>query len=422
MYAHLYFPGNTSTGAQIRDITRLITSCTSSTASLTGLEFIDTNNSTVVGGNSGWSLHSSSTLPTAGTAVSTSTDSRFILEGTCVTSSKTKYCGLSCNGDWNNTSVVTGDDFAFTLSSVLDPGTGTEMFGNGYTSTNSAIGDINGICGNTEHSDLGIHIFADARRILIHGKDGNNHVCFMVNAEFTETATTTAETLVPVAQLFCCDQNRNHGGYNSALYRGNGIWQSGPNSVSYPWIQFSESNFSYNPTYYGKIRCTGWTSGNPNDWNRGGGGEAQRLSSRLDDGTQYGSTTDEGTVGKGQSYYYAWGPHSNVGTFSCWGPHVHDDDYDASTTIDFLWGRSNAVGYDSSGNPGLALHKFIWCNDGNLNHDVYDFSTLGNFWRVAAGLGTNGDTVTIGSDVYVYLNTNDGTTIRPLSAILVKST
>jgi len=419
MYAHLYFPGNTSTGAQIRDIVRLITSCTSSTASLSGLEFIDTNTSTVYGGNSGWSLHSSSTIPTSGTTVSTSGDSNFILEGTTV-GSKTKYAALFCNGDWNNSSVVTGDDFAFGLCSVLDPGTATEMFGNGYNSTNSAIGDVNGICGNTEHSDLGIHIFVDARRILIHGKDGNNHVCFMINAEFTETATTTAESLVPVAQLFCCDQNRNHGGYQSALYRGNGMWQSA--TTSWPWIQFSGSIFSYNPTYYGKLRCTGWTSGNPNDWLRGGGGEAMRLSSRLDDGTQYGSTTDESTVGKGQSYYYAWGPHANVGTVSCWGPHVHDPDYDAASSTDYLWGRSSAVGYDSSGNPVLALHKFIWCNDNNLNHDVFDFSTLGNFWRVAAGLGTTGDTVTIGSDVYVYLNTHDGTTILPLSALLVKRT
>lgn len=420
MYAHLYFPGNTSTGAQIRDITRLITSCTSSTASLSGLEFIDTNTSTVTGGNSGWSLHSSSTLPTSGTTVGTSTDSHFILQGTCVTSSKTKYAGLYCNGDWNNSSVVTGDDFAFGLCSVLDPGTGTEMFGNGYTSTNSAIGDVHGICGNSEHSDLGIHIFADARRILIHGKDGNNHTVFMVNAEFTETATTTAETLVPVAQLFCCDQNRNHNGYLSTLYRGNGIWQT--STTSYPFIQFSESNFSYNPTWYGKIRCTGWNSSNVNDWLRGGGGEAHRAAGRLDDGTQYGSTTDEGTIGKGQGYYHAWGPYSGVGSATCWSPWVFDDGFDDSNAIDYLWGRTTSVGYDSSGNPGLALHKFIWCNDNNLNHDVYDFSTLGNFWRVAAGLGANGDTVTIGSDVYVYLNTHDGTTVRPLNALLIKRT
>jgi len=422
MYAHLYFPGNTSTGAQVRDIVRLITSCTSSTASLSGLEFIDTNTSTVYGGNSGWSLHSSNSIPSSGTSVATSTDAKYILQGTCVTSSKYKYAGIHCNGDWSNSSVVTGDDFAFTLSTVLDPGTGTEMWSNGYTSTASNVGDVNGICGNTEHSDLGIHIFADARRILIHGKDGNNHVCFMVNAEFTETATTTAQTLVPVAQLMCCDQNRNYGGYENISYRGEGgaIWQD--RDVTYPWISFCESNFSYHPTWYGKIRATGWYSSNVNDWLRGGGGEAHRAWSSRSNSTQYGDVTDAGTVGKGASYDYAWGPHASVGTVSCWSPWVRADAFDDGGFADYLWGRSSAVAYDSSGNAGLALHKFIWCNDNNLNHDVYDFSTPGNFWRVAAGLGANGDTVTIGSDTYVYLNTGDGTTLRPLNALLIKRT
>ena len=80
MHAHLYFPGNTKTGEQIRDIVRLITSATSSAASLSGLEFIDTNQSTVTGGNTGWSLHSSSpAIPSSGTAVSAA-DSNFALE------------------------------------------------------------------------------------------------------------------------------------------------------------------------------------------------------------------------------------------------------------------------------------------------------------------------------------------------------
>ena len=139
MYAKLVFPGNTKTGEQIRDIVRLITSATSSTASLSGLEFIDTNQSTVAGGNTGWSLHSSSpAIPSSGTAVSAA-DSNFTLEAPCVTSGKTKYCSIHVNGSWTHAAAThTGDDFAFTLSSVLDPGTSTEMYSNGYTGTDSA--------------------------------------------------------------------------------------------------------------------------------------------------------------------------------------------------------------------------------------------------------------------------------------------
>ena len=80
MYAKLVFTSNTKTGEQVKDIVRLITSATSSTASLSGLEFIDTSNSTVSGRNTGWSLHSSSpAIPSSGTAVSAA-DSNFTLE------------------------------------------------------------------------------------------------------------------------------------------------------------------------------------------------------------------------------------------------------------------------------------------------------------------------------------------------------
>ena len=63
---------------------------------------------------------------------------------------------------------------------MLDPGTATEMWGNGYTGTTSGFGDCYGICGNTEHSNNGIHIFADSTRIFMHGKDGNDQVVWMM--------------------------------------------------------------------------------------------------------------------------------------------------------------------------------------------------------------------------------------------------
>ena len=422
MYAHLYFPGNTSTGAQIRDITRLITSCTTTTASLSGLEFIDTNVSTVVGGNSGWSLHSSSTLPSAGATVGTSTDSNFIMQASCITSSKTKYAGVSCNGNWTNSSVVTGDDYAFNLASVLDPGTATEMWGNGYTGTSSGNGDVYGICGNTEHSDNGIHIFADSTRIFMHGKDGNNQVVWMMNAEFTETNTTQAETLVPAVQIFCNDLHSGMNISEHVTYRGDGaaIWDD--QTTSYSFIQFSESNFSYDPGWYGKIRATGWHINSGDAARQNGGGSAVRNASTRSNNTQYGDNTDWTTNYKGMSWSSGWGSNPMAGSFSLWGPWAVDANLDDNTSADKGWGRQQAIAYDSSGNPGLPLFKLFWVNDNNLNHDVYDFSTPCNIWRAPAGLGATGDTVTIGSDTYVYLNTNDGLTVRPLTALLIKRT
>ena len=74
-------------------------------------------------------------------------------------------------------------------------------------------------------------------------KDGNSHPVFMINAEFTETATTTAQTLVPVAQLMCCDVNRVYNGYENISYRGEGgaIWQD--QITTYPWISFLNLTF-----------------------------------------------------------------------------------------------------------------------------------------------------------------------------------
>ena len=185
MYAKLVFPGDTKTGEQVRDIVRLITSSTSSTASLSGLEFITTSQSTVSGGNSGWSLHSSSpSIPSSGTAVSAQL--KLYIRSSVRNEWKDKVLQYSCKCKWTHAAAThTGDDFAFTLSSVVDPGASTEMYSNGYTGTSSDHGDANGICGNAEHSDNGIHIFADNRRIIIHGKDGNNNTVLLMNGEFT---------------------------------------------------------------------------------------------------------------------------------------------------------------------------------------------------------------------------------------------
>jgi len=111
-----------------------------------------------------------------------------------------------------------------------------------------------------------------------------------------------------------------------------------------------------------------------------------------------------------------------AGSTALWGPWAIDANLDDNTSADKGWGRQQAIAYDSSGNPGLPLFKLFWVNDNNLNHDVYDFSTPCNIWRAPAGLGATGDTVTIGSDTYVYLNTNDGLTVRPLTALLLKRT
>ena len=417
MYAKLVFPGDTKTGEQVRDIVRLITSSTSSTASLSGLEFIDTSNSTVTGGNSGWSLHSSSpSIPSSGTAVSAD-DSNFTLEAPCVTSGKTKYCSIHVNASFTHAAAThTGDDFAFTMSSVLDPGTSTEMLSNGYTGTSTDYGDANGICGNAEHSDNGIHIFADNRRIIMHGKDGNNNTVLLMNGEFVENDTTTRYSLVPQAQI--CLANMYHSTTNNNVsYRGDNyaIWNQ--QTYSWSWISFCESMYSYRQGWTGKVRFTGWHYYNNRDSYEG----KHRRISRLDDGTQYGSSTNETTASFGQAHiaYEMIDQPQRI----MFGPESYNQGYNSATSYDAGWGRaaSGAVDYDSSGNAGLALYKLWWSSPLEWSSDRQIFSDVCNIWRCAGGLGSDGDTVTIGSDTYVYLQDNP-TTPNTLGGYLIKRT
>jgi len=422
MYAHLYFPSGTASGEQVRDITRLITSCTSTTASLSNLEFIDSNASTVVGGNSGWSLHSSSTLPSTGTAVSTS-DAYYIMEAACTTATKTKYCSVQTNCLFTNSADVTGATTAtvggggtgFLLSNVLDPGTATEMFSAGYTSTSGNRTDVNSIIGTIDYSDNGIHIFADSTRILIHGKDGNLTTIMLGNAEFAETSTTTHQNLITQCN-FLINEQSSHNGLETASYRGEStnLWEVEPLSICH--FQLSEATYSYNPSFLGKIRATGWhvKNGTTNVY-----GNKYRGSATRSNGTTNGDTSSSTTVGYGKQQNS--GILGDAGALSLWGSsHTHTA-INTNSTYDNLWGRSSAIAYDSSGNAGLALRKVFWEVEPNWNNDVLDISSVSNFWRVAAGLGADGDTVTIGSDVYVYLNMVPSAP-EPIGAFLIKRT
>jgi len=422
MYAHLYFNSGTAPGEQIRDIVRLITSCTSTTASLSGLEFINTSTSTVAGGNSGWSLNSNSpTIPTTGTAVSSS-DAYFILEASCTTASKTKYCSIQANCDFTDHMVSDAQGTeaglagtGFNLATVLDPGTATEMFSAGYNGTANSRSDVNALVGTVDYSNNGVHIFADSTRILMHGKDGNGYTTLLGNAEFAETSTTTHQSLVPQCNFVVCDM-QSFNGADSCSYRGEttSIWLT--EQVTVPFFQLNEATYSYNPSYSGKIRATGWhfKVGTTTDFGGKYRGTTTRSNSTTNGNTSLGTTLGYGL----QQNAGALGIASAL---SLWGYSLLDTDIDDSTVYDGLWGRSDALAYDSSGNVGLALRKVFWEVEPNWNNDILDISGVSNFWRVASGLGSDGDTITIGSDVYVYLNMVPGTNTT-LGAFLIKRT
>ena len=419
MYAKLSFATGTKTGEAVRDIVTLITDSNGGSASLDNLEFITTSSSSLTAGtNSGWSLHEdSNSIPSDGTAVS-STDSHFILEGSCKDdSTKKKYCSVLVNGSFTSSTVHSGTTFALTLANVLDPGDSTEMFSNGYTGTSANNGDCHGVMPTT------IHVWADPRRIILHGQDGNGKKTLITHMEAAETPSTEAFTLPPVAVFFTTQS-----GYNlttntseSISYRGDGnaLWDDQTSSIDF--ISFTGSMYMHKEGNEGVVRSVGWHRvGGPttsyDDSNGAGMSWCNRQDARKDDGTQYGvlftptsPTQDDGQ--KGVDFLIPNG-------FLWWSPLNCHRNWDDSADYDSTFGRADAQAFNSSGTSGIPMFPLVWFNSVIFNTEVYDFASVSGINRAPSGLGATGDTVSIGSDVYQYISMGTG----PLEAFLVKRT
>ena len=418
MYAKLNFNTGTSTAEAVRDIVRLISDSNSGSANLSNLEFVNTSTSELFAGvNSGWSVNSAGgTLPTIGTAVSSS-DSNYILTGTTETGSKAKYCGIHANGLWTNSTVYSGTTYALTLANVLDPGTATEMWSNGYTSTNAAIGDCHGVMPSS------VHVWADPRRIILHGADGNGYKILLSHMEAAETPSTTAFTLPPVA-VYCTvssGYNMSTSEDNAVSYRGDtqALWQTESNTIDF--LSFTGSMYMAASGKEGTIRSVGWhrvggVSTQSNDQNGAGANWATRKDARADNGTQYGAVFTpripfEDDVNYGLDFLI---PSTQL----FWGPTNCHGRWDDSLDYDTVFGRSDAQAFDSSGNSGIPKFPLVWFNAVCFNTEVYDFAAKSHIFRAPAGLGSTGDTVTIGSDTFQYVSMSGA----PLDAFLIKRT
>ena len=418
MYAKLNFNTGTSTAEAIRDIVRLISDSNSGSANLSSLEFVNTSTSELFAGvNSGWSVNSAGgTLPSTGTAVSSS-DSNYILTGTCETGSKAKYCGIHANGNWTNSTVYSGTTFALTVANVLDPGTATEMWSNGYTGTSAGIGDCHGVM------PVSVHVWADPRRIILHGQDGNGAKIFITHMESAETPSTTAFNLPPVAVFLNVQAVTNVSltEDNSVSYRGDtqAVWHTESSSIDF--ISFTGSMYMHARGLEGVIRSTGWHriggfSSNPGSSSGANQAWATRKDSRADDGTQYGALFLPRIPYQDDVNYSIDFLVSTTPIF--WGPQNCHSYWDASTDYDKTFGRSDAQAFDSSGNSGIPKYPLVWFNAVCFNTETYDFASKSGIFRAPAGLGATGDTVTIGSDVFQYISMGSGT----MEALLVKRT
>lgn len=227
MFAKLTFNPGTAVGGKIRDIVRLITESAAGTASLSNLEFINTDGSELyTGTNSGWVLASgSATLPVAGTAVSAAVggDGIYYLEGSCVTSSKKKHVAITLNGSY---SVATNTTASIVVQDVLDYGTATELRTAGYTSTQTARLPYFGIAPSTANSQT-VYISATPRKLIIIG-DANSGQRMFAHLEFPETGMTTYYNTRP-----CVFLSDSTGGSSTNSTTSNNYATSGSSGVGY---------------------------------------------------------------------------------------------------------------------------------------------------------------------------------------------
>ena len=241
MYAKLAFNASTSLGLRVRDVIRLITESATGSASLSNLETIDVANSELVAGvNSGWTLATGQTLPTAGTAVSVD-DASYILEGTCVNSSKKKYMSIHGNGDWGT--VYSSTVGAMIAAPVLAFGTANQYTTHGSTNATASYFKTYGI----GYPGQVMHIFATPRKLIILGpKDTVNqgaygsHTIF-ASLEFKENYTTSSKNIVPTVWF------HEGGGYSQIYHSGwqrqyNDYYRYGFNS---PHLMFPESYYDW---------------------------------------------------------------------------------------------------------------------------------------------------------------------------------
>lgn len=401
MYAKLVFNASVGAGLKVRDVVRLITDSNSGSASLSNLENIDTNASELVAGtNSGWSLASGFTLPSTGTAVSAS-DSQYILQSACATSSKTKYASVHVNGSWTSSTSYDGSQFSFLIGPVTRYGESDQETLVGYNSTSASMSYRH--WAGSDYVDNTVHIFATPYKLLMIGTSGasttyNDNICGII--EFAENGTTTAKSLPP---YFWFGSSYCSGGADP--------WGSlGTNATqTYGGIQMI-----WPETYYHNsrgIKPRYWVTLNDNPIIDNGTYERLNLYDGTSDGVDvyyYFLSSTDGI----NPYRYADEGDSPAGWFNL-NPSLRNPSLYNTTT-----GFSGDVYRTFDGSTGARINVvrpiINYLRTGE--YGIVDLTNAG-LYETGGQLGSHGDNLSIGSDDYYYWTDKHTNYIK---AILIK--
>jgi hypothetical protein len=400
MYAKLVFNTNTTVAAKIRDITRIIHDSNSGNANLSNLESINVSESELIAGiNSGWQTVGKS-LPASGTAFSLD-DAFYYLEGSCVDSSKKKYVSIHANSSFTTSTLIFSGSGAPTsgvvLSCVIDYGTATEIFTEGYSSTNANIVPYYGL-GSSYNSEI-VYIFATPRSLILVGSGGVTQSNPMLHAhlEFIENASTKKYSLSPIAKIVSLPQQGATG--TPGFWRGGNIYGGTGDMGSQ--FYFPKSIFSYYPNPSVQRLLT--------FYDRNQSAQTAYYYSTVDNGT----TTGVATMNGAEASYFGGGDFISFGKFdhSFYSPRYGFGNSSASTTTYSTEGEE----IDENGNLRIPIIPLV-CDITFTGSGLIDFS-LCKIYKTVGTLGINGDELILGSDSYYYFT---GTGTNTSSALLIK--
>lgn len=378
----------------VRDITRAITS-----GDISNHEFSDgvSNNNTIEGNTStGWTLDSRDTI--SSDATPGVNDQKYRIYNTTAVSGVKKAVSLKQNGNHTNSSLY-NSDFRTTASGglgifpLMAYESTEELECHGYGATSTAYKAYNTYNPGTSGSDMALHVFANQKYIVQAGYGWKNTPIIQGYIEVDKTGmhhkweATTGRTSP------------------SAIYfRLSGSVQIPFNDVHYGYTA-GQSSADFNITNMPEMVYQGATNRAYKNVSWGIENEDFSGKAMIDDGTSTGTAT--GTVSR-----YDW-PSNNYHTIKSYNFYNHSAWMDVRAMYEWAtdivgnpFMASSNYYLDAAGTKHIPLFPLLLDASFYVPGTLYNLSKYCPIYYTLPMQGNFGDTMTIGSDKYIYLGTS----------------
>lgn len=387
----------------IRDITRAITS-----GSISNHEFSDgvSNNNTIEGNTStGWTLDSRDTLSTDATPGSN--DQKYRIYNTTAASGVKKAVSIKQNGNHTSSSLYnsnfrTNASGGLGLFPLMAYESTEELECHGYNGTSTGYKPYNTYNPGTSGSDVTLHYFATQKYLIQAGFSFDNGLVVQGYVEVDKTGmhhkweamtgrTSPSAIYFRVAAGTTAPQADPYYGYTSGTSNSDFSVTNMPEMV-------------YNGLHNKAYKSVSWSIENDQFTGK----------AMLDDGTSNGTTTGAtaqydwpgSTFAQWQSNFYNHNPWMDVRTQQKWATDINGNPFMAPSNY-YL---------DAAGTKHIPLFPLLLDASFYVPGSLYNLSKYCPIYYTLPMQGNFGDTMTIGSDKYIYLGWSTSTTTNaPIS-------